>query len=120
MHRWLAEESYWAAGRSREMTERSIAASLSVGVYDGGKQVAYGRVVTDGATFAWVCDVFVDAAARGRGIGGWLMRTVVDHLHDLGVYRIMLATHDAHEVYARVGFTPLADPTRWMVLDTRS
>jgi GNAT superfamily N-acetyltransferase len=101
------------------VVERSIAASLNLGAYDGTEQVAYARIVTDSATFAWVCDVFVDASVRGRGVGTWLMRAVVDHLHRLGVYRILLATRDAHEVYARVGFTPLADVGQWMELDTR-
>jgi GNAT superfamily N-acetyltransferase len=120
VHRWLAGESYWAAGRDRAVVERSVANSLSFGVYDGTTQVAYGRVVTDHATFAWVCDVFVDAAVRGRGVGGWLMRSIVEHLHGEGVYRILLVTRDAHGVYAGAGFTPLARPEQWMELDTRS
>jgi GNAT superfamily N-acetyltransferase len=90
-----------------------------VGVYRDGIQLAYGRVVTDRATFAWICDVFVDESTRGQGIGTWLMQNVVDHLHGLGVYRIMLATHDAHDMYAKVGFTPLAKPDDYMLLDTR-
>lgn len=94
--------------------ETSIAGSLSVGVYDGEKQIAYGRIVTDRATFAWVCDVFVDTDARGRGIGTWMMQAVVEHLQSLGVYRIMLATHDAHEMYARIGFGPLPDPGNYL------
>ncbi len=94
----------------------AIAGSVSVGVYDGDKQVAYGRIVTDRATFAWVCDVFVDADARGRGIGTWMMQAVVEHLQSLGVYRILLATHDAHDVYAGVGFVPLPEPGQYMQL----
>jgi GNAT superfamily N-acetyltransferase len=97
-----------------------MAGSLSVGVYEGDKQVAYGRIVTDRATFAWVCDVFVDTTVRGRGIGSWLMQAVVEHLQGLGVYRIMLATHDAHEMYAKVGFTPLPDPARYMELNAHT
>lgn len=119
IHRWLSVESYWAASRPRDVVERSIAGSISVGVYDGDIQVAYGRVVTDRATFAWICDVFVDEPARGRGIGRWLMRAIVDHLHSLGVYRMLLATRDAHELYARVGFTELIKPDQMMELDSR-
>jgi GNAT superfamily N-acetyltransferase len=119
IHRWLSVESYWAASRPRDVVERSIAGSLSVGVYDGDIQIAYGRVVTDRATFAWICDVFVDDPARGRGIGGWLMRAIVDHLHSLGVYRMLLATRDAHEVYRGFGFEPLPDPTMWMIRTPR-
>ena len=77
--RWLAEESYWAAGRPRDVVERSVAGSLNLGVHAAGRgrrdeHVALARVVTDGATFAWICDVFVDQAWRGRGIGSWLTR----------------------------------------------
>jgi GNAT superfamily N-acetyltransferase len=89
-----------------------------VGVYRDGIQLAYGRVVTDRATFAWICDVFVDESTRGQGIGTWLVQHVVDHLHGLGVYRIMLATHDAHDMYAKAGFTPLPAPERYMQLYT--
>jgi len=88
-------------------------------VYRDGVQLAYGRVVTDRATFAWICDVFVDESTRGLGIGTWLMHTVVDHLHVLGVYRIMLATHDAHALYAKIGFTPLPASDNYMQLYTR-
>ena len=76
------------------------------------------RVVTDRATFAWLCDVYVDPAERGRGLGTWLAGAVRDHLAELGVRRIVLATADAHGVYAKVGFTPV-DPDRWMQLDQR-
>jgi GNAT superfamily N-acetyltransferase len=119
VHRWLSDESYWAAGRSRDVVDRSFAASLGVGVYDGSSQVAVARVVTDGVTFAWVCDVFVDAGHRGRGIGTWLMAAVTEHLAGRGVGRVVLATRDAHPVYAGVGFAPLAAPERWMEIDRR-
>jgi chloramphenicol-sensitive protein RarD len=119
VHGWLSEESYWAAGRPRAVVDRSFAASLGVGVYDGATQVAVARVVTDRATFAWVCDVFVDAEYRGRGIGTWLMAAITEHLRDLGVLRVVLATGDAHAVYAKVGFRPLAAPERWMEIDRR-
>ena len=79
------------------------------------------RVVTDRATFAWLCDVYVDPAARGRGLGTWLAGAVRDHLDELGVRRILLATNDAHAgVRARSGFTPLDAPQRWMKLDRRT
>jgi GNAT superfamily N-acetyltransferase len=122
--RWLADESYWAAGRPRDVVERSIAGSVCFGVYAGSgdeaRQVAFARVVTDDATFAWVCDVFVDAAWRGRGIGQWLMRVVVEELLDRrGIERLLLATRDAHTVYEQAGFEPLDDPGRWMEIDRR-
>ncbi|CAL9422921.1 hypothetical protein SUDANB120_01886 [Streptomyces sp. enrichment culture] len=118
IHRWLSEDAYWALGRSREKQEAAIAGSLNFGVYDSasGEQAAYARVVTDRATFAWLCDVYVDPAVRGKGLGGALVRAVRAHLEPFGLRRILLATADAHEVYARQGFEPLAFPQKWMAL----
>lgn len=122
---WLAEQSYWATGRPRDVVERSLAGSLNLGVHaplEGGdwEQVALARVVTDGATFAWICDVFVDDAWRGRGIGSWLMRECVTELRERrGVTRLLLATRDAHAVYAQAGFVPLEEAWRWMEIDHR-
>jgi GNAT superfamily N-acetyltransferase len=120
VHRWLSEQAYWALGRSWDVFERTVAGSRTYGVLDGDEQVAFARAVTDGATFAWVCDVFVAAEHRGRGIGSWLVRAVVADLSGLGVERFLLATQDAHEVYRGLGFTELAEPGRWMELDLRS
>jgi GNAT superfamily N-acetyltransferase len=121
VHHWLSTDAYWALGRDRETVVRAFEGSLPFGVYrpQDGRQVAVARVVTDRATFAWLCDVYVDRSARGSGLGTWLAGAVRDHLADLGVRRILLATNDAHEVYARVGFTPLDVPERWMNLDRR-
>jgi len=125
VHAWLSDDAYWALGRPRDTTERAIAGSRVMGVYrdrgDGmpGEQVAFARSVTDGATFAWVCDVYVDAAVRGMGVGGWMVGTLVSGLEAEGVQRVVLATRDAHEVYARLGFEPLANPTTWMERDRR-
>ncbi|MEV0152956.1 GNAT family N-acetyltransferase [Micromonospora sp. NPDC050686] len=120
VHHWLSTDAYWALGRDRATVERAFAGSIGYGVYrpgDGG-QVAVARVVTDGATFAWLCDVYVDRAERGRGLGGWLAGAARDHLAGLGVRRILLATNDAHGVYAKLGFAPVA-PDRYMQLDQR-
>jgi len=114
VHAWLSGESYWAQGRSRERVERSIAHSLNFGVYHGGRQVGFARVVTDRATFAWLCDVFVVESERGRGLGKWLVDVVVAHPELQGMRRWMLATRDAHALYARSGFEPLREPPRWM------
>ncbi|MFD5626762.1 MULTISPECIES: GNAT family N-acetyltransferase [unclassified Streptomyces] len=118
VHRWLSTDAYWALGRSRETQERAIAGSLNFGVYDGtsGEQVAYARVVTDAATFAWLCDVYVDPAARGKGLGSALVTAVRAHLEPLGVRRVLLATHDAHGVYEKRGFKALERPDQWMAL----
>ena len=120
VHRWLSTDAYWALGRDRATVDRAFAGSLGFGVYrpGDGAQAAVARVVTDRATFAWLCDVYVDPAERGRGLGTWLAGAVRDHLAELGVRRILLATADAHGVYAKVGFGPV-DPDRWMELDQR-
>ncbi|MGW3799142.1 GNAT family N-acetyltransferase [Streptomyces clavifer] len=118
IHHWLSTDAYWALGRTREHQDRAIAGSLNFGAYDpeSGEQLAYARVVTDHATFAWICDVYVDRSARGLGIGIRLVTTVRDLLAPTGVRRLLLATDDAHGVYAKAGFRPLEIPAKWMCL----
>lgn len=118
VHRWLSTDAYWAQGRPLQKQEQAIAGSLNFGVYDkvSGDQVAYARVITDRATFAWLCDVYVDRSVRGKNIGTAMVGVVRDHLEGFGVRRVLLATADAHGVYAKLGFAPLADPDRWMAL----
>jgi GNAT superfamily N-acetyltransferase len=113
--RFLSEESYWATGRSRDVVERSIADSIAFGLYDGGRQAGFARAVTDSATFAWICDVFVMPDWRGRGLGVWLMECVVAHPSLQGLRRMLLGTRDAHELYRRFGFTALPEPERFMI-----
>ena len=113
---WLSEQSYWARGRTREALDAAIAGSRTYGVYTEDGQVAFARVVTDGATFAWICDVFVAEEVRGRGIGTMLMTGILDDLAPLKLKRTTLATADAHGLYERFGFTPLPDPAMWMAL----
>jgi GNAT superfamily N-acetyltransferase len=122
VHRWLSEESYWARGRSRAVFDRSLEGSTAYAVLGPGNdgQLAFARVVGDGATYAWLCDVFVDAKARGRGIGSWLLERVVSDLTAAGIPRIILATRDAHEVYRRLGFRELGAPGQWMEIDRRN
>jgi N-acetylglutamate synthase-like GNAT family acetyltransferase len=117
VHRLLAEHSYWARGRSRAQQDAAVAGSRNYGVYDAatGRQVAYARVVTDGATFAWLCDVIVDPAVRGRGVGVQLVEGVVADLEPLGLKRVVLKTADAHGLYRKFGFEDVADPDGWMV-----
>lgn len=115
IHGYLSRESYWAAHIPREIVARSLQNSLCIGIYaPSGAQVGLGRVVTDYATYAWLCDVFVLEAHRGHGLGKALMQTVVSHPRLNGLRRFALATRDAHGLYAQFGFTPLADPTRHM------
>jgi len=118
VHHWMSTDAYWAAGRSREKQDRAIKGSLNFGVYqvDSGDQVAYARVVTDLASFAWLCDVYVDPSARGKGLGTALVGAVREHLRPYDLRRILLATHDAHGVYEKLGFAPLEKPDQWMAL----
>ncbi len=116
VHRWLSEQSYWAQGRTREVQDAAIDSSRNYGVYctETGDQVAYARVVTDGVTFAWLCDVFVATEARGQGIGKMLAAGVIADLEPLNLKRTLLSTGDAHGLYAQYGFTELAEPSKMM------
>lgn len=115
---YLSRESYWAAGRSRDVIERSIEGSAVVvsALDTDGRLVGFARLVTDGATFAWLADVFVLPEARGSGVGGALVDAAVTAPEVATVKRILLATADAHELYSRFGFEPLGEPARWMAL----
>jgi GNAT superfamily N-acetyltransferase len=118
-HAFLSERSYWAAGITREQLERAIANSLVFGIYRGDAQVGLARVVTDYAAFAYVADVFVLEEERGKGLSVWLMQTIVAHPHLQGLRRWMLGTRDAHGLYEKVGFRPVAAPERWMEIVSR-
>lgn len=114
IHDFLSHSSYWAQGRSYEVVEQSIAHSLCFDVYDGSQQVGFARVVTDYATFAWVCDVFILDTYRGQGLSKWLVQCVTVHPDLQNVLRFVLATRDAHELYRQYGnFQPLANPEWW-------
>ena len=115
IHPWLSTDAYWALGRTRDDVETAAANSLNFGVFTGGEQVAYARVLTDRANFAWLCDVYVDRDHRGRGVGHRLLEAVVERLEPMGLSRVLLATRDAHELYARFGFEPLPEPDMFMV-----
>jgi GNAT superfamily N-acetyltransferase len=117
VHRWLSTDAYWAMDRPRDRHERAMESSINFGVYDrvSGEQVAYARVVTDRALFAWLADVYVDPSVRGKGVGTAFVGRIRDHLRPYGLRRILLATDDAHGVYERLGFRPLDRPDQWMV-----
>lgn len=116
VHRWISEQSYWAPGRSRSRQDAAIDGSRNFGVYDtaSNKQVAYARMVTDGVTFAWLCDVFVDPEVRGHGVGAVLIAGIVEDCRPLGLRRIALSTDDAHGLYSKFGFAQLDLPETWM------
>jgi GNAT superfamily N-acetyltransferase len=107
-------ESYWAAGISREIVERSLRNSLCFGVYEGRTQVGFARCVTDRATYAYVGDVFVLPSHRGRGLSKWLMECIGEHPELQGLRRWNLVTRDAQGLYAQHGFVPVQHPERYM------
>ena len=114
-HRWIGQESYWAQGIPLATFAKACANSLTIGAYDrAGTMVAMGRVVTDRATFGWLCDVYVDEAGRGRGLGKALMAYFKGHPDLQGFRRMHLATRDAHGLYEQFGFGPLTAADRWM------
>ncbi len=115
IHRWLSEETYWARGRSRELMQRSFDNSICFGAYLEDRQVGFARVVTDRTTFAWLADVFILDEYRGRGYGKALVAAVLAHPELQGLRRWLLATRDAHGLYAQSGFVPVP-PERFMEL----
>ncbi len=114
IHRYLSEESYWAKGIPRAVVEKSLKNSLCFGGFVDGSQVAFARVVSDYATFAYLADVFVLPEHRGQGHAAALVAAVISHPELQGLRRFCLATRDAHGLYARYGFTPLAHPEAFM------
>jgi hypothetical protein len=120
IHSFLSEESYWARGIPFELVERSIEHSLNFGLYTGHDQLAYGRVITDRATFALVRDVFVVQGWRGRGLGTLLMKAVLDHPDLQDLRRVLLVTRDAAPFYRSLGFKPLTHPDRFLAIERRS
>lgn len=118
VHQWLSTDAFWALGRTRETVETAARHSLNFGAFTSdGTQVAYARVATDHATFAWLCDVYVDRDHRGHGLGTRLSEAVVATLRPMGLKRVLLSTLDAHDLYARVGFVTMPDPEKLMILD---
>ena len=110
--------SYWAEGIPRETLERALRNSLCFGLYEGEtggeRQIGLARVITDAATYAYLCDVYVLPEWRGRGLGTWMMEQVMAHLDLQGLRRFSLVTRDAHELYRPFGFTEIASPGRHM------
>lgn len=115
IHRFLTEDAYWSPGIARDVVERAIANSLCFGLHaPDGSLAGFARVVGDRATFAYLADVFVLPAHRGRGLGKWLVETVLAHPDVRGMSRIRLVTDDAQGLYARFGFEPIGHPERHM------
>jgi GNAT superfamily N-acetyltransferase len=113
IHAYLSR-SFWAEGIPKDTVARSLANSLCFGLFDEGAQIGLARVVTDRATYAYLCDVYVLESHRTRGLGKWLIETVMAHPDLQGLRRFQLVTRDAHGLYSRHGFAPPAHPERHM------
>jgi GNAT superfamily N-acetyltransferase len=114
IHQWIGRDSYWAQGRSYAVMAQAIEHSLSVGLYaPDGTQAGYARLVTDRATFAWLCDVFVDPAHRRHGLGSFLVAHSVGHPAVASIRQVLMA-EPGRTLYRRFGFGDLANTERWM------
>jgi len=113
IHAYLTR-SYWCEGIPLSLVKRSIEGSLCLGVFSKGEQVAFARVITDCATFAYLCDVYVLEGHRGRGLATWMLEEILANPKLQGLRRFTLATRDAHALYERHGFKPLAAPQSMM------
>lgn len=107
---FLSERAYWSPGLPRDVFERALEGSLCFSLWVGDKQLGFARMITDGATFAYLADVVIDESARGQGLGIWMVGTLLSHPDLQGLRRMMLATSDAHGLYARFGFAAPARP----------
>lgn len=114
IHQFLDQLSYWGKGISLETVQTSIQNSLCFGVYQHQKQVGFARVITDHATFAYLCDVFILPDYRKAGLSKWLIQTIRNYPTLKTLRRFTLATADAHELYAQFGFSTLKNQDRWM------
>ena len=114
IHSFLCNESYWAKNIPFAVVENSIKHSLCFGVYSSAEQIGFARLITDKATFAYLADVFIVPAYRGRGLSKWLVETIHAHPELQTLRRWMLGTLDAHELYKKFGWTPLQEPQRFM------
>lgn len=115
IHAYLTR-SYWAEGIPIETVQKALDGSLAFGIFTGNEQVGFARIITDGATFAYLADVFVIEEHRGKGLSKMLMRKILAHPQLQGLRRILLATRDAHNLYKQFNFQPIPNPEAWMQL----
>lgn len=115
VHSYLSQQSYWAKGRSKELVQKSIDHSLCFGLFEGDKQIGFGRIATDYVVFAWLMDFFIDSDYRGKGLGQMLVKSIVDHPSLQQVNGIGLRTEDAHGLYKKFDFKPIPNPETWML-----
>ena len=114
IHTYLSQESYWAQNIPLEIVKATIEGSVCFGVYYKDEQIGYARVITDQASFGYIADVFILKEHRGKGLSKELMKFIMNYEGFKFLRRFMLATKDAHGLYKQFGFTPLAEPERFM------
>ncbi|MFN8291833.1 MAG: GNAT family N-acetyltransferase [Chitinophagaceae bacterium] len=112
IHSYLCDQSYWAAGISREVVKKSVENSLCFGVYTGGTQIGFARLVTDRATFAYLADVFILEPYRGKGLSKWLISVIQSHPELQSLRRWVLGTRDAQGLYEQFGWSVFTEETR--------
>ncbi len=120
IHRFLSTEAYWSLNIPREKMEKSIEHSLCFGVYQLDKQIGFARVISDFATIAYLGDLYILDAYRGKGLSKWLLEVIMGHPELQGLRRWILLTADAHALYKQFGWTEIADPAKWMELHNKS
>jgi len=118
IHQFLSQEAYWCLEIPLSTVKQAILGSLCFGLYDESKnekpQIGYARIVSDRATFAWLCDVYIEKSYRGQGLSKWLMECLMNHPDLKGLRRICLATKDAHKLYEKYGFEVTKTPKNWL------
>ena len=114
VHQYLSESSYWAKGRDKELVKKSMENSLCFGLFQGKRQIGFGRVATDFVVFAWLMDFFIDQEFQGRGLGKYLINHILNHPDLQAINGIGLRTNDASEFYRKFGFDAIPNPDTWM------
>lgn len=118
IHQFLSTQAYWCLDIPQETLKKAIDGSLCFGLYTKNSseqvQIGFARIVSDGASFAWLCDVYVENEYRGKGLAKWMMECVMSHPHLKNLRRICLATKDAHSLYKKFGFEVTQTPQNWM------
>jgi GNAT superfamily N-acetyltransferase len=118
VHAFLSQ-SYWSPGVPEAVVRRAIAGAICFGIYHGGDQVGFARVITDEATYAYLSDVYVLESHRGRGLAKWMMSVIIAHPSLQGLRRFSLSTRDAHTLYKQFGFEIVGNPERQMEIMRR-
>ncbi|MVO10944.1 GNAT family N-acetyltransferase [Flavobacterium sp. TP390] len=120
IHQFLSTKAYWSLNIPKEKVAQSIQNSLCFGVYDNGKQIGFARIISDYTTIAYLGDVYIFEAYRGKGLSKWLMETIMTHPNLKGLRRWILLTGDAHELYRKFGWSEISDPSKWMEIHNKN